>query len=176
MKMFVTAVSAGVLLLAAAGNAEAQRTKSSDGEPCCSIIAIDAATATVTAKDATGKTFQFTARDAAMLRSLRVGQAVFADFMTARVSVKYGEPCCNIIKAAVKPIEPCCNITAVDAATGIATAKEIATGRVFRFEIKDKALLSSVKVGQKVFADFGSSKVRIHGSEPCCSIIGHGIN
>ena len=166
----------GLLLVASVAQAQDPRTKSTAATPCCAIIAIDAATATVTAKDAAGKTFQFTARDATLLRSLRVGQAVFADFMTARVSIKYGEPCCNIIKAAVKPAEPCCGITAIDAATGIATAKEIATGRVFRFEIKDKAMLSSLKVGQKVFADFGSSKVRIHGSEPCCNIIGHGIN
>jgi Cu/Ag efflux protein CusF len=169
-------VVAGLLLAASTANAQKTPLKSSAGAPCCAIVAIDAATATVTAKDNTGKTFQFTVSDAALLRSLRVGQSVFADFMKANVSLKYGEPCCNIIKAAVKPQEPCCNITAVDAATGIATAKEIATGRVFRFEVKDKTLLTSLKVGQAVFADFGSSKVRIHGAEPCCNIIGHGIN
>ena len=172
----IVTVMCGVLLLAATGTAEAQRTKSSDGEPCCAIIGIDAGTTVVTARDKAGKTFQFSVTDAALLKTLRVGQSLHADFVTARVSIKYGEPCCNIIKAAVKPAEPCCAIVSIDAATGIATAKELATGRLFRFEVKDKALLASLKVGQKVSADFGSSKVRIHGSEPCCAIIGHGIN
>ena len=166
---------AGVLL--AGSTAEAQRTKSStDSEPCCAITAIDAATAIVTAKDKAGRTFQFSVSDGALLKTLRVGQNLHADFVTGRVSIKYQEPCCNIIKAAIKPSEPCCSITAVDAATGIATAKELATGRLFRFEVRDRALLLSLKPGQKVFADFGSSKVRIHGVEPCCAIIGHGVN
>lgn len=183
MKTFITALCTGVLLVGAADAVQAQRTKSStDGEPCCAITAIDAAKGIATARDKAGKTFQFSVKDAALLKSLRVGQAVFADFTTGKVRIHGAEPCCGIVSAnpatsaGMTPGEPCCAITAIDAATGIATAKELATGRVFRFEVKNATLLRSLKVGQKVFADFGSSKVRIHSGEPCCNIIGHGVN
>jgi Cu/Ag efflux protein CusF len=169
-------VLGGCALLFAAGAAHAQRTKSTDGEPCCGIVAIDLSKNVVTARDKAGKTFRFTVHDAGLFKTLRVGQAVAADFMTGKVTIHGAEPCCAILKNEVKPAEPCCAITAVDSATGIATAKELATGRVFRFEVKDKALLRSLTAGQKIFADFGSSKVRVHGLEPCCNIIGHGIN
>ena len=164
------------VLLLSASSAQAQRTKSTDSEPCCNVVSINAATAVVTAQDKAGKSFQFSVQDAALLKRLRVGQSVSADFGTGKVTVHGIEPCCNIIKNEVTPGTPCCAITSIDAATGIATAKETATGRVFRFEVKNKALLAGLRVGQKVFADFGSSKVRIHGLEPCCAIIGHGIN
>jgi len=170
-----------VLMISNAAQAQV-RTKSSDGEPCCSITAVDAAKGIATARDKTGKSFRFSVKDAALLKSLRAGQAVFADFKTGKVRIHGAEPCCSIISSAptatpdVKPSEPCCNVTAVDSPTGIVTATEVATGRVFRFEVKDATLLRSLKVGQKVFADFGSSKVRIHAGEPCCNIIGHGVN
>lgn len=182
-RRFAFAASVALPLLVVA-EAQAQRTKSSDSEPCCNITKIDVGSSVVTARHKTGKTFRFTVRDAALLRSLRVGQGVFADPMTARVSIKYGEPCCNIIADPaepvnlpdVKPAEPCCGIMAVDSATGIVTARELATARAFRFEVKDRKLLLSLKTNQKIFADFGTSKVRIHGAEPCCNIIGHGVN
>lgn len=168
--------------LPAAGEAQAQRTKSStDQEPCCNIIAINVAQATAVARDKAGKSFQFQVKDRALLKSLRVGQAVSADFATGQVTVSGIAPCCAIVRPAepvgkpdLKPAEPCCSVTAIDTGTGIITATELATGRVFRFEVKDRALLTSVKIGQKVFADFGTSKVRIQGMEPCCNIIGHG--
>ncbi|HEX6134259.1 MAG TPA: hypothetical protein VFZ24_09850, partial [Longimicrobiales bacterium] len=173
--------------------------------PCCAVIAIDRATGVATARSRTGETFRFEVKDAALLRSLRVGQSVAADFGTGKVTVNGAQPCCAIIRPAepvgrpgvkpaepvntkqvkpaepvgkpnADPAEPCCGITAIDLATGIVTAREAATGRVFRFEVKDAALLRSLKIGQKVYADFGTSKVRIHGLEPCCGIIGHGRN
>ena len=172
-----------VLILSSAAQAQV-RAKSSDAEPCCSITAIDGGKGVVTAKAKTGKVFRFNVRDGALLKTLRVGQAIRADFGAGRVSINGVAPCCNIIadpaepagNANAEPQEPCCGITAINAATGIVTAKELATGRIFRFEVKNATLLRSLKVGQKVFADFGSSKVRIHGSEPCCNIIGHGVN
>ncbi len=163
----------GCFLLLSTSSAQAQRNKSSDGEPCCNITAINAATSTATARDKAGKTFQFQVRDVALLKTLRVGQPVSVDYGTRKVSVDGGAPCCKLIEVA--PEEPCCGVMAVDLATGIVTAKELATARVFRFEVKDAAVLRSLKVGQKVFADFGTSKVRIHGIDPCCNIIGHGV-
>jgi Cu/Ag efflux protein CusF len=167
-------VSVGVF--AASSAAYAQRTKSSTPEePCCNITAINVAQAIATARDKAGKTFQFEVKDAALLKRLRVGQSVSADFTTGQVRIFGAQPCCGIVQQAtdkaVLPGAPCCAITDLDAVTGIATAREIATGRVFRFEVKNGALLQSLKVGQKVFADFGTNKVRIHGVEPCCGII-----
>jgi hypothetical protein len=210
MKGHILALGLVAGLLAANGPAQAQRTNksSTDGEPCCNITMINVATQIVTARTQAGQTFQFNVPNAALLKTLRIGQAVSADFGSGKVRVNSATPCCAIIKPAepvgkpaVKPAEPintvkgqvkpadpinsikeemtpgepCCGITAIDARTGIATARESATGRMFRFEVKDAALLKTLKVGQMIFADFGTSKVRISRAEPCCNIIGHGM-
>jgi hypothetical protein len=54
----------------------------------------------VTAVDkATGRSFQFSVRDTPLLKSLRPGQAVYADFAKGQVSVDPNgkTPCCNIV-------------------------------------------------------------------------------
>jgi Cu/Ag efflux protein CusF len=62
------------------------------------ITAIDARAGVVTARDATGKlTIQFKVTDAALLKSLKVGQKVQADVGAQKVSVGDSEPCCNIL-------------------------------------------------------------------------------
>ncbi len=180
MKRWAFTLTACAGLLSFGSAAHAQRTTTStDAEPCCNITAINGATRIVTAQGKAGTTFQFEVKDAALLRSLRVGQAVNANFTTGQVRIHGAEPCCAIVRPAVvkpdvTPAEPCCSVTAVDSATGIVTAKVSATGRVFRFEVKDRAMLASLKAGQGVWADFGTSKVRINGMEPCCSIVGRG--
>jgi hypothetical protein len=78
------------------------------GSPCCAIAAIDTRTGIVTARDtASQRTFQFKAGDAALLRSLKVGQKVFADFTANTVTLTANaRPCCRIIQAAaVAPAE-----------------------------------------------------------------------
>ena len=73
-------------------------------EPCCNITAIDKRTGTVTAVDATRhRTLQFKA-PVRLLRSLKVGQKVYVDQRTSKVSVDGIEPCCNLIS--VDPAEP----------------------------------------------------------------------
>lgn len=69
-------------------------------EPCCNITAIHAKTQTVTARETkTGRTFQFKVADATLLRGLKVGQAVHADFKTMKVSLNPDgvDPCCGIL-------------------------------------------------------------------------------
>jgi hypothetical protein len=69
-------------------------------EPCCSITAIDARTQMVTARDArTGRTFQFKVAETRALATLKVGQPVFADFTTLKVSIQPDglEPCCSVV-------------------------------------------------------------------------------
>jgi hypothetical protein len=68
--------------------------------------------------------------------------------------------------------EPCCNIVAIGA-SGAVTARETATGRTLEFRVADRRLLSTLKVGQSVHADFTTMRVSVEpdGSEPCCSIV-----
>ena len=93
------------------------------GEPCCAITNI--AGGLVTAKETvTGKTFQFQVTDSALMKSLRVGQKIYADFGTQRVSVDGASPCCGIVSAAgvqmptIHGLEPCCAVVAKAALTG----------------------------------------------------------
>jgi hypothetical protein len=65
----------------------------------------------------------------------------------------------------------CCNITVIEAKTGIVTAQHTATGQTFRFSVTDAATLQSLRVGQGVWADFGTGRVRIYGAEACCGIV-----
>ncbi|MGH7560741.1 MAG: hypothetical protein ACRENB_06960 [Gemmatimonadales bacterium] len=60
----------------------------------------------------------------------------------------------------------CCAITSIDFRSAIVTAQEASTGHVFRFEMKDRAVLEKLKVGQKVWADFAAGKVRLDPAKP----------
>jgi hypothetical protein len=65
-----------------------------------------------------------------------------------------------------------CAITAMDARAGIVTASEGARRRTFQFKVNDATLLRSLKVGQKVLADFTTGNVTLAaGQRPCCSIL-----
>jgi Cu/Ag efflux protein CusF len=165
------------------------------GQPCCQITSINAATAVVTAKvNSSGQSFQFTVKDAALLRSLRVGQHVFANFTSSQVSVDGAQPCCQIVSLAkpvgmgntvagqslgnaANPANPCCEITNINHVgpiDGIVTAKVSATGQTFQFKVTGAALLNSLKVGQGVFANFKTQQVSVNGAQPCCNITGTG--
>ena len=79
-----TLLALGVLLAVTVFGAPNARA----GDPCCAITAIDARGGMVTGKQtATGRTFQFKLSDAKLLGSLKVGQAVEAEFHTGKVTV-----------------------------------------------------------------------------------------
>lgn len=65
---------------------------------------------------------------------------------------------------------PCCGIIAIDAATGLVTAKVTATGNTFQFKVTDARMLGSLRVGQGVYANFGARQVSLDGLRPCCAI------
>lgn len=71
---------------------------------------------------------------------------------------------------------PCCSITAIDAKTGLVTAKVNATGKTFQFKVdqpgsvKGVKQLNSLKVGQQIYADFKTHTVSVNGFTPCCNI------
>ncbi len=68
---------------------------------------------------------------------------------------------------------PCCAVVKINAAARIVTARVTATGYTFRFEVKNTKLLSSIKVADKVWADFAAKTVKLRATDasPCCGIV-----
>ena len=84
----------GLLLLTATPRAEAQG-------PSSQITAINQQTGIITAKvNATGQVFEFKLTNKALLQSLKVGQAVYANFITRQVSLDGKIICCQIVNIA----------------------------------------------------------------------------
>jgi hypothetical protein len=68
---------------------------------CCTIRSIHLASGMVTGYEkATGRNFLFKVADTKLLVGLKVGQPVFANFRTMRVSLRSdgSRPCCSIIR------------------------------------------------------------------------------
>lgn len=83
---------------AATSAGQAARGAANPASPCCSITAIDNATGVVSARvTATGQTFRFKVTDASLLRSMKLGQGVYANFKANQVSVNGEAPCCSIV-------------------------------------------------------------------------------
>ena len=169
--------------------------------PCCDIIAVNTQTGVVTAKvNATGQTFQFTLKNSAQLRQLRVGQGVYANLSSKTVSLDSRTVAGNIVStaAAVSPVAgarapatsapaggtaaasgstpaPCCSITAINSSSGVVTAKVNSTGQVFQFNLNNAAQLHSVQVGQGVYASFKSNQVSFDGQHSSGRIVSSGV-
>jgi hypothetical protein len=65
---------------------------------------------------------------------------------------------------------PCCTITAIEAGTGLVSAKVTANGNVFQFKVATPAALASLRVGQGVYANFTTRQVSLNGRAACCAI------
>lgn len=66
--------------------------------PCCTITAVNARTATVTAKiNSTGQLFEFRVSNARLLAGLRAGRGIYANFKAKQVSLDGRTACCEII-------------------------------------------------------------------------------
>ena len=66
--------------------------------PCCVITGFTPVDGVVAAREtATGRAFQFKVTDSALLKALKVGQKVYANFTTRKVSVDGVVPCCSFI-------------------------------------------------------------------------------
>jgi hypothetical protein len=76
-----------------------------------------------------------------------------------------------LLPSAVHAASPCCAVTSINGVTGIVTAKETATGRIFTFKAADAALLKSLHVGQAIDANFDSRLVSVNPAQPCCAIV-----
>jgi hypothetical protein len=72
--------------------------KAASAQACCSVTAIDQRSGIVSAKEnATGRAFQFKVGDGKLLGSLRLGQAVYANFKTNQISLDGKTACCSIV-------------------------------------------------------------------------------
>jgi hypothetical protein len=69
----------------------------------------------------------------------------------------------------VQAIAPCCAIKAIDAKTGLVTARENASGKTFTFKAS-AATLKGLQVGKSIDADFKSGRVTID-EVPCCTVV-----
>lgn len=64
---------------------------------------------------------------------------------------------------------PCCRITAIDASSGVITAKPIDTNAAFRFTFDSGTIPGTLKIDQFVWSHGG--KVSLNGAQNCCTII-----
>lgn len=67
----------------------------------------------------------------------------------------------------------CCSIVRIETQRSIVTARETATGFTFRFSVKTRRLLGTLKIGQPVWADFATKTVKLKATDiaPCCAIV-----
>jgi hypothetical protein len=66
----------------------------------------------------------------------------------------------------------CCSITAIDARAGLVSAKVNETSQSFQFKPNSPTLLSSMRVGEGVYANFSTRQVSLDGKTICCTIVG----
>lgn len=71
------------------------------------------------------------------------------------------------------PTPACCAIVRIDARAALVTARETTTGFTFRFAVKTRRLLGTLKIGQPVWADFAAKTVKLKATDiaPCCAIV-----
>ena len=66
---------------------------------------------------------------------------------------------------------PAGTITAVDAKTGVVTARVNATGQQFQFKLSDPAQLNRVAVGQPIFVNLRARQVSLDGKSPAGIVV-----
>ena len=168
-----------VLAVAPAAGMEAQ--DPDGGAPCCAVTGIDTRRGVVTAQEAaTGHRFRFEVPDQRILRGLTVGQKLWADFATGRVTTDTVRgPCCRILGAAAAPglpdpveLLPCCAITGIDRTTHLVTARINASGLTFRFEVLNGELLGNLRAGDPVWANRERREAGLTAAGLCCKIVG----
>jgi len=67
-------------------------------------------------------------------------------------------------------VDACCSVTAIDARAASVTAKEKASGRVFKFHVPNALALRALRVGAPVYANFARKQVSLDGRSACCAI------
>ena len=166
---------------------------------CCTVTDIDTKKGVVGARETvSGRQFTFKLNNPVLVRRIKVGQGVEADFAAGKVTVVGIDGRYPIIDTApaargTKPAPPrtttqgsqqgkntlptpapnriCCTIFAIDLRSGVASARDNATGRTFKFAATDKKTsFKNLKAGQGVYAHLGSKQVSLDGRLACCRI------
>lgn len=68
-------------------------------------------------------------------------------------------------------LAPNCTVTAININTGVVTAKENTTSKVFQFKLNDATQLNLLQVGAGVYANFGAGVVSMDGLSPNGTIL-----
>lgn len=76
----------------------------------------------------------------------------------------------SVKKPTIYGADPCCSILTIGA-NGLVTARDSATGKTFQFHATNQAVRNSLRIGQKIHADFGTQQVSVDGLQPCCAIV-----
>ncbi|HLB88296.1 MAG TPA: C1 family peptidase [Terriglobales bacterium] len=76
-----------------------------------------------------------------------------------------------VFASQARGIEPCCLITAIDTRTGLLTAREKSSGQVFQFRVTSAPVLSTLRVGQGVYANFKTRQVSLDGRSVAGTIV-----
>ncbi|MGH7583497.1 MAG: hypothetical protein ACREL5_09750 [Gemmatimonadales bacterium] len=80
----------------------------------------------------------------------------------------------EVVVAAHSPLAaqslPCCSITGIATRTGVVSAKVKSTGAAFTFKVNDARTVSSLKIGQAVYANFTTHQVSLDGRRACCTV------
>jgi hypothetical protein len=71
--------------------------------------------------------------------------------------------CCAGFAIGARAQAPCCSVTAINAATGIVSAKVNANGEAFQFKIANANLLKELRIGAAVYANFTTREVSLDG-------------
>ncbi len=77
--------------------------------------------------------------------------------------ISFGILFCCAFATAAKAQAPCCSVTAMNAATGVVSAKVNANGAAFQFRLTNANLLKEVRVGTGVYANFTTHQVSLDG-------------
>jgi len=195
LKRLVLFASLIFLLMLDAASLSFGAPQGANPKPCCAITSIELTTGIVTAKENSSRqTFQFKVSDAALLRSLKIGQGVFANLKTGQISLDGKNVCCTILSVGTPqsnapaqatpsiphaspppgPNAPCCGITSVDPGKNIASAKENSTGHAFQFKANNPGAMGSLKVGESIYANFRNMQVSVDGRNPFGTIVSLG--
>lgn len=77
------------------------------------------------------------------------------------------------LKDKLTPADVCCAVVAVHARTALVTARDTTSGKTFKFQVSDKAMLRGLQPGDAVQADFAAGQVAIqkYGADICCPIV-----
>lgn len=78
--------------------------------------------------------------------------------------------------AAQTKVQPSSHITAIDTRTGVVAAKVDASGEDFRFTLINPALLSTLKIGEGVYANLQTKQVSLDGQHVAGTIVSIGAS